>query len=270
MLAQSVFDRPCVAVQHSCVATWWAAVRRKPLPPEFEWRRELVRQGLSRAAAVVAPSLAFAAETARMYNFRSGIQAVHNGRRADPPTALPQGDFVLTASRLWDEGKNAATLDGAAAKLRVTFEAVGALLGPNGTKARFEHLHLLGAISPIRLAGLRAARPIFASASLYEPFGLSVLEAAQAGCALVLSDIPTHRELWDGAALFVPAQDADAFASEIRTLLNDPDRRQQLGEWAREHAQLFTPERMASRMADIYARLVEMPAQATPVMAGAA
>jgi hypothetical protein len=35
-----------------------------------------------------------------------------------------------------------------------------------------------------------------------EPFGLAVLEAAQAGCPLVLSDLPGFRELWDGAALF--------------------------------------------------------------------
>ncbi len=60
-----------------------------------------------------------------------------------------------------------------------------------------------------------ARSPIFASAALYEPFGLAVLEAAQAGCALVLSDIPTFRELWDGAALFVPADDAAAFAAAL-------------------------------------------------------
>jgi glycosyltransferase involved in cell wall biosynthesis len=271
LLAQTIFDRPCVAVQHSCTATWWAAVRGTPLPPEFEWRREVVRQGLGKAAAVVAPSLAFAAETARTYNFRAGIQAVHNGRRADNAPILPPGDFVLTASRLWDEGKNVATLDAVAAKLCVPFEAVGPLNGPNAASAGFDHLHLLGEVSWARLAGLRAARPIFASAALYEPFGLSVLEAAQAGCALVLSDIPTHRELWGGTAMFVPAQDADAFASAIQGLLNDPDRRRQLGEWAREHAQIYTPERMASRMADIYARLVEVPAETrSPLMADVA
>ena len=48
-------------------------------------------------------------------------------------------------------------------------------------------------------------RPIFVSVSRYEPFGLAVLEAAHAGCALVLSDIPTFRELWQGAASFVIA-----------------------------------------------------------------
>src|SRR4051812_30299676 len=127
LLAHAAFDRPCVAVQHSCTATWWAAVRGTQLPPEFEWRREIVGAGLSRAAAVVAPSLAFAADTARTYNFRTGVQAVRNGRSASSSVLVAQGDFVLIASRLWDEGKNAATLDAAAARLRVTVEAAGPL-----------------------------------------------------------------------------------------------------------------------------------------------
>jgi glycosyltransferase involved in cell wall biosynthesis len=271
LLAHAAFDCPCVAVQHSCTATWWAAVRGSPLPPEFEWRRELVGRGLSRAAAVVAPSFAFAADTARTYSFQTAVQSIHNGRRADAQSPIPQSDFVLVASRLWDEGKNAATLDAAAAKLRVPVEAAGPVRGPNGAHVEFEHLHLLGDVSLARLAGLRAARPIFASAALYEPFGLSVLEAAQAGCALVLSDIPTHRELWNEAAIFVPSRDDAAFASAIQRLLDVPDERAEVGQRARAHAKQYTPERTASRMADIYARLVEAPAQSKPLqMAGAA
>ena len=53
-----------------------------------------------------------------------------------------------------------------------------------------------------------ARAAIFVSSSVYEPFGLAVLEAAGSGAALVLSDIPTFRELWDEAALFAPPGDA--------------------------------------------------------------
>src|SRR5207253_1364845 len=104
-----------------------------------------------------------------------------------------QADFVFTASRLWDEGKNVTTLDAAAARLKVPFEAAGAQRGPNGAAVQLDHIRPLGELSAARLGALYGARPIFASAALYEPFGLSVLEAAHAGCALVVSDIPTHR-----------------------------------------------------------------------------
>lgn len=269
LLADCAFDQPCVAVQHSCVATWWAAVKGTPLPYSFVWRRELVECGLNRAATVVAPSIAFAAETARIYDVNAPLVAVHNGRSpVTSPTAL-QGDFVLTVSRLWDEGKNVATLDAAAARLEVPFEGAGALHGPNGASVELKHIRPLGALSGPRVAGLLAARPIFASAALYEPFGLSVLEAAHAGCALVLSDIATHREMWGGAAIFVPAQDDEAFASAIGDVLGDPDERQQLGQLARARAQLYTPERMARGMADIYACVADaQPAQLA--IAGAA
>jgi glycosyltransferase involved in cell wall biosynthesis len=271
LLADTRFDVPCVAVQHSCLASWWAAVKASPLPAEFVWRRELVERGLSKAAAVVAPSIAFAAETARIYDIASPVRAVHNGRRAAFVRSVGQADFAFTASRLWDEGKNAATLDAAAARLKMPFRAAGSIQGPNGANIALQNLETLEEVSAKRLAGLLAERPVYASAALYEPFGLSVLEAAHAGCALVLSDIPTHREIWGGAAIFVPAPDSDAFASAIQDLLDDRDERQQLGQLAHARAQLYTPERMARAMADTYARVSRRRTAPRPLqLAGAA
>jgi glycosyltransferase involved in cell wall biosynthesis len=267
LLADVRFRQPCVAVQHSCIASWWAAVKRAPMPFDFQWRRELVDAGLRRASAIVAPSIAFAAETARIYDAAVPVNAVHNGRRSTTYERVPQGEFAFTASRLWDEGKNVATLDAAAARLRAPFQAAGPTRGPNGASIDIGHLQALGEIGATRMAGLFSARPIYASAALYEPFGLSVLEAAQAGCALVLSDIPTHREIWNGAAIFVPPYDSKAFAEAIEDLLNDPDERQQLGQLAQARALFYTPERMARGMAEIYARVVQSQPQ---LIAGAA
>jgi glycosyltransferase involved in cell wall biosynthesis len=271
LLADAEFDQPCIAVQHSCLATWWASMKGTPLPDDFRWRCELVECGLNRASAIVAPSIAFAAATARAYDLRSPVLSVHNGRRIALLPDLPAGDFVFTAGRLWDEGKNAATLDRAAARIDVPFQAAGSVRGPNGAAIELRHIQSVGSLSVTRMGGLFAARPVFASAALYEPFGLSVLEAAQAGCALVLSDIATHREMWDGAAIFVPACDDDGFASAIRDLIQDRDEREQLGQLARARAQHYSPERMARGMADIYARLIAARAAEKPVtFAGAA
>jgi glycosyltransferase involved in cell wall biosynthesis len=104
-----------------------------------------------------------------------------------------------------------------------------------------------------------AQRPVFVSAALYEPFGLAVLEAAQAGCALVLSDIPTFRELWGEAALFVPARDDRAFAEAIRGLLDDEDRRAALGRAARQRSRRYAAAAMARGMLALYARHARRP-----------
>lgn len=267
LIAAGDFPCPCIAVQHSCVATWWSAVKGTPLPDDFAWRRELVARGLARAEAIVAPSKAFAAATANAYGIEGAVQWVHNGRSPRQARTLPQGDFVFTAGRLWDEGKNVAVLDRAASRIHAPVQAAGSAEGPNGARVELDHIAVLGQLSESRMAGVLAARPVYASAALYEPFGLAVLEAAQAGCALVLSDIDTHRELWDGVATFVDPRDDGGFADAVNRLLADREERNRLGARAREHARRFTPEATASAMAQIYAGAMEHRPQ---LVAGAA
>ena len=104
--------------------------------------------------------------------------------------------------------------------------------GPNGARSSLRHLQRARRAAPSARCARRLARTAdLRFAGAYEPFGLAVLEAAQAGCALLLSDIPTFRELWDGAALFVAAATI-ARASPSRAsdaLLADPATRRGLG-----------------------------------------
>ena len=250
------YAMPIVAVAHSCVASWWDAVEHGPLPADLAWQAALTGDGLARADASVSPSAALADTLARLYALPRRPRVVHNGRTptaSGVPGTGESGAFVFTAGRLWDRGKDAATLDRAAARLSLPVKAAGPLAGPNGERISFAHLHALGALSEARVAEHLSSRPIFASAARYEPFGLAVLEAASAGCALVLSDIPTFRELWDGAAHFIAAGDDAGFAHAIDALANDPAARNEAGERARVRASCYTPAANARGMAGIYA-----------------
>ncbi|WP_156678234.1 glycosyltransferase family 4 protein [Sphingomonas profundi] len=257
LAADTRFGVPVVAMAHSCVATWWQAVRGDaPEPADFAWQSALMQRGLAAADAIVAPSHAYAAALHRRYALPALPDVVHNGRT---PLAAPAGalhDFAYTAGRLWDEGKDVATLDRAAARLGIPFKAAGPTVGPNGQQIRLDHLHALGRVEERVIAGCISARPVFVSAARYEPFGLAVLEAALAGCPLVLSDIPTFRELWDGAALFVEPGDHAGFARAIETLVGDVPVRLARGDLARRHAAHFSPARMAAAMDGVYARLL--------------
>jgi glycosyltransferase involved in cell wall biosynthesis len=262
------FPVPVVAVQHSCVATWWEAVHGIELPDDFAWRTDLVAQGLDAASAVVTPTAAFAEITRRRYRLTRAPKPVHNGRKPlDLPETEPR-DFVFTAGRLWDEGKNVATLDRAAAGIGVPAHAAGPVQGPNGVTLMFDNLHCLGTLGEEELARWLAAKPIFVSAALYEPFGLAVLEAAAAGCALILSDIPTFRELWEGTAVFVDPRDEQGFTDAINRLVGDDFQRSLMGRAAEERAARYTPEAMAAQMAAIYRSL--LPAVQRPVLAAKA
>ena len=60
--------------------------------------------------------------------------------------------------------------------------------------------------------------------SVYEGFGLPLVEAMAAGAPLVCSDIPVFREVAADAALFVPPADDEAWARALADVLSDPDR----------------------------------------------
>jgi glycosyltransferase involved in cell wall biosynthesis len=274
LLAEADFGIPTVAVQHSCLASWWQAVRGTGLPSDFAWRTEMVGAGLDSADLVVAPTAAFARVTRDIYGLGDTPRPVHNGRAILPLAPRAPHDCAFTAGRLWDEGKNLATLDASAALLPVPVHAAGPVAGPNGAAIAFEAVHALGELDEAGIAHWLSARPVFVSTALYEPFGLAVLEAAAAGCPLVLSDIPTFRELWDGAALFVPARDSKAFARAIGDLVGDDVARNTLGRAARLRAARYTPSATARTMAGLYFELLEKrrgPGAAAPAMlAGAA
>jgi glycosyltransferase involved in cell wall biosynthesis len=258
LAAVSGYPAPVVAVCHSCIATWWQAVRGQQLSPDHRWRCDLVGQGLRSADAVVAPTAAFANCLTETYKLGRRPIVVYNGRRPSVRSAsssageIPSGLFAFTAGRLWDEAGRLGVLDDAGGRIRLPVFAAGPTQVPGGPPSRFDHLRLAAG----EVAEWLSQRPIFVSTAIYEPFGLAVLEAAEAGCALVLSDIPTHRELWDGAASFVPLNDAAATADQIARLAEDAHTRGLLGASARRRARRYTAEVMAAKMEGVYAQLV--------------
>ncbi len=250
--------RGIVAGCHSCVATWWQAVRTGPFPVDFVWRSDLVQRGYAAADALLAPSAAFARATAAAYGLGHPPAVVHHGRQAftnfsaDGEEDGGRSPFVFTAGRLWDDGKNVAALDRAAGRLDIPVVAAGPTRAPNGAAIDLRHIRALGLVSTAELAAHLTRQPIFVSCATYEPFGLAVLEAAQAGCPLVLADTPTFRELWDGAAIFVPpGNDADLVRA-VQSLAGDAGTRRERGQAARERSKSYGVDAMVSGTLALY------------------
>lgn len=251
------FPVPVLAVTHGCVATWWQAARDEPLDPGYRWHRDLMRRGLAAADVVAAPSASYAATIRDTYRLPRMPLVVHNGRHLSRRAATGERlDAALTVGRMWDSVKNAALLDQVAAAIDIPFYAAGALRGPHGEEAALTQLRPLGHLPDEVLNAWLAQQPVFVSAASFEPFGLAVLEAAAAGCALVLSDIGTFRELWDGAALFARPDDARGFAEAIERLRSDAALRDRMGQAAQQRARRYTPARMAGSVAAIYRQML--------------
>ena len=263
------FDVPVVGVCHSCLATWWSSVRDGPMPQDFIWRSRLAWRGLLACDALIAPTAAFAQATARAYELPAPF-VVHNGRAAAPASPNSREPIVFTSGRLWDGGKNVRVLDEAAARASVPVYAAGPLAGPNGAAPDdLRHLRQLGPLASDDVRAWLGRASIYASGALYEPFGLGVLEAAQAGCALVLSDIPTFRELWRDVAIFVDPRRSDRFAAAFDRLARDEPQARRRGRLAQARAADFTADAMARGVADIYAQVLGCKAAAPPREAAA-
>ena len=79
-----------VAVNHSCIATWWAAVHGSTLPERYGWCADVIRAGLAAADVVVTPTAAFAAAyLPQAAAFAAQARDWRQARRAEAPLMTP-------------------------------------------------------------------------------------------------------------------------------------------------------------------------------------
>jgi len=87
--------------------------------------------------------------------------------------------------------------------------------------------------------------------SLYEGFGLPPLEAMSCACPVIASDIAAHREVLGDAARLCPADEKDAFARAMLSLLESPEEREASVQKARARAVSFTWEASAEKLVKV-------------------
>jgi glycosyltransferase involved in cell wall biosynthesis len=87
--------------------------------------------------------------------------------------------------------------------------------------------------------------------SMYEGFGLPIVEAMACGCPVIATDIPPFREVAGDAAVLV-ASDAGDFTAAVRTLIGSGEQRRSLAERGLARASAFSWDRCARETLDVY------------------
>jgi glycosyltransferase involved in cell wall biosynthesis len=250
------WKRKPLMVGHACVLSWWEAVKGEQAPEHYSRYRWEVARGLRAAGHVVAPTTAMLQALVTHYGPLSSVGVIPNARR---PEDFPPGNvrepFILAAGRLWDEAKNVSALEAVAPRLDWPVLVAGDTRHPSGGEVRSRYVRMRGRLSPGELAAHMGRASIFALPARYEPFGLSALEAALAGCALVLGDIPSLREVWEDAAVFVPPDDTDMLMRALRRLVTEPVLCNRMSTLARTRALRFSPDRQVDAYLAAYADL---------------
>jgi glycogen synthase len=248
------FEAPVIMVGHSCCLSWWRAAKEEDAPAAWDTYRRRVRAGISGATAFIAPTDAMLESFRHLYGPLPAARTLHNGARPnDRP--CPKDPVILSAGRLWDEAKNIAILSQAARALPWPVLVAGPSVGPIGSPPRIAGLVRLGHLGRIDMAAALARAAIYAHPAKYEPFGLLPLEAALAGCSLVLSDIPTLREIWGSAAIYADPSDPGHWAAQLRLLIAHPDLLAQTAAAAQRRARRYSLDRFAAAYTVAYAEL---------------
>jgi glycosyltransferase involved in cell wall biosynthesis len=163
----------------------------------------------------------------------------------------------LSAGRLWDAGKNAALLARVAPQLSWPVLLAGDP-GDSAADLVADNCRPLGPLTRAELADVMGRAAIYALPARYEPFGLSVLEAAASGCALVLGRVPSLVEHWAGAASFVDPHDPLELQHTLESLTVDRQRCEQWGRQALARSQAFSAERMGAAYEQLYRELAQL------------
>ena len=252
---------PKLIVGHSCLLSWWRACRTGEPPPEWNAYKSMVQRGLRAADLVVAPTRAMLNSLNENYPGiinRKGV-VIPNGLDVDSLTPTLKQKFVLSAGRLWDEAKNIQTLAGVAWELPWAVCLAGEKQNIDGGELKLtlkENCYALGNLPRENLRYWYACASIYVLPARYEPFGLTILEAALSGCALVLGGIESLKENWAQAAIFINPADRIALRETLVELMRNEVYRNRLGRLARERALQFTSTRMAEQYIAAYRALL--------------
>jgi glycogen synthase len=258
------WQSPTLVVGHSCVFSWWQAVKGDTPPAEWQHYKTAVKSGLSATDLVVTPSAAMMQALHDHYGPIDNTRVIPNGRNPEDFQPRSKRPLILSAGRLWDEAKNIDRVAEIAHELPWPVLVAGDFHHPEHAVQRSSiknRCRWLGSLPETELRRWMAAASVYALPALYEPFGYTPLEAALSGCALVLGDIDSLREIWRDAAVFVDPNDSHALKVELLNLIENSQRRRELAQRARERALELTSARMAENYFTAYEELLVKEAQ---------
>lgn len=116
-------------------------------------------------------------------------------------------------------------------------------------------IHVTGFIPTSDMPGIYKGAALFVYPSLYEGFGLPILEAMSVGCPVITSNVGSMKEIGEGAAVLIDPTSDEKLGRAISEVLDDKKMGNHLIEKGRERAKKFTWEKTAHETLSVYQSL---------------
>jgi len=247
------WDVPTVLVAHSCIASWWKAVKRTPLPFRFNSYFRMVSEAFEQADAVVSPTYSIQKSFQKLYGVRSNQLVIYNAVRRSHQIYSPKRKILFAAGRIWDEGKNISLLLDAAKNIKSEIYIAGPV---DGNYSQPANVTFLGELSKKQVSSWMRMAMAYVLPVKYEPFGLSFLEAASHSTALIGGNIDTLKEIWGDAMTYVNPFNVKELTETCNALTEDMERTIQLGKKAYQRSGFFSEEEMVKQYQHLYNSLL--------------
>lgn len=160
--------------------------------------------------------------------------------------------------RIWDEAKNIKLLMDASSHIHYPIKLAGDnRFEGNSSSTKGDNITYLGKLSMQQVAAQLSTAAVYVLPAKYEPFGLSILEAALSGCALVLGKIDSLQEIWGDAAVYINTDDAHELANKVNELMENDTLRNHYAQAAMKQAQQYSTSIMAESYLPVYNQLLQ-------------
>jgi glycosyltransferase involved in cell wall biosynthesis len=248
---------PVVITAHSCVLSWWDAVKAEQPPSWLSDYRKHVTEGIQSADVVVAPGKEMMKAVQKFYSPLNKSKVIYNGGDFSGFCTDIKEEYIFCMGRLWDEAKNIKLVLEAAPEINYPVYIAGDLEKPY-TSTIPKNVFFIGQVPRDQIRCWLAKAAIYLLPVIYEPFGYTFLEAAFSGCAIVTGRIPSMKEIWGDDVIFADTRDSIGLAKTINSLMSDAPKRNMLAMNAGRRAMLkYKSERMTSEYILLYREILE-------------
>ena len=255
------FDKPCVFACHANILNkklWNDSINRySPLHKNLLNYKQIINKSLNNADIIIAPSRFFAENIVKTFNFTKGIKIIYNGIDYKPHSCLKESPTLVTFGNMSDNIKHINLLLNMAYRLPDNIKIK--IIGDSQFDRKLpKNVEFLKNLSNFDLQEVYKNSSIYLALSNYESNGLSSMQAAYSGCAILANDIPACKELWGDCAYIFDRDDQNSLMRCINNLVENPNLLEITSRNCQAKAlSVFNSKRMAYEYINLYKNILK-------------